>query len=301
MSEPMVALKGRFTAPNQRYHGIFLVLLNTEAGYIDTASIVAGMPGHLPEVRKGADWRTYDKTIQTAWYEQKIAQAITNDFQDLFKQVSMDQDFYGEISQAVKAQSIEKLKSSFYMIIQRVLRDENLEIDIDIEPIAAETLVEPEKETPESPKEEKPAEETVPINLSLAPVGGKPIGAIAAGDVIMAKPDKDHPRGYSIIKSLELETEKGLIRPIPMKVVNSTKTDTGQEIVARMEDGTLGRTVETERVLVQLYSAESSGRSGSKSSGKKVQSSDSEGGSMTMVYLVGGVILILLILLAILI
>ncbi len=80
-SEAMVALKGRFRAPNMRYYGQFFFIINQKGGYIDVAAVVITVGSDLFNALTPTDsWKKYESLINKLKYENKYSQSITNEF-----------------------------------------------------------------------------------------------------------------------------------------------------------------------------------------------------------------------------
>ncbi len=291
-SDPIVAIKGQFLAPDKKYNGMFLIMLNSEAGYIDNASVVAGLPDKLALPKLSANWMAYDKALQSAWYEQRTNASLTSQLQALFKEKSLEISFYQEIYSALEKKSLSALQSIFFKILDDVLRDPKLEVSVDAEPVPSQTIV--EAPAPDSAFVE-PEESWIPVSLSLAPIGGKDIGSIQGGDVIMVKPDATNPRGKSLINSKKLQIDNGRIKPMPAKVTAVLKSSEGIELTVKLADTLSGKILETEKVLVEMYIPPSV-RMKNASIAKANQE---EKKSLQVVYIAGGILLLLILLLAI--
>lgn len=250
-NEPIIAVKGRFRAPNQRYYGQFFYLINNKGGYIDIASVVITAGPDLYHALTPTDsWKKYESLINKLKYENKYSQAITNEFQAKLKQLSLDKQYFADLMKAVvgnKAETLNFVLASFY---RRVIKDDEFYLEGHAE-----------KASLDGTEEAPPAEEAdlsgadgiyLPVKLDLDPISGKDVKEIRPGDKILVRVLPETERANAFIDSAGLRTESGFIRSAPFTVTSVIYPGVGVEIVGKLKDGIYGKILEEQNVLVRM-------------------------------------------------
>jgi hypothetical protein len=250
-NEPIIAVKGRFRAPNQRYYGQFFYLINNKGGYIDIASVVITAGPDLYHALTPTDsWKKYESLINKLKYENKYSQAITNEFQAKLKQLSLDKQYFADLMKAVvgnKAETLNFVLASFY---RRVIKDDEFYLEGHAE-----------KASLDGTEEAPPAEEAdlsgadgiyLPVKLDLDPISGKDVKEIRPGDKILVRVLPETERANAFIDGAGLRTESGFIRSAPFTVTSVIYPGVGVEIVGKLKDGIYGKILEEQNVLVRM-------------------------------------------------
>jgi hypothetical protein len=250
-NEPIIAVKGRFRAPNQRYYGQFFYLINNKGGYIDIASVVITAGPDLYHALTPTDsWKKYESLINKLKYENKYSQAITNEFQAKLKQLSLDKQYFADLMKAVvgnKAETLNFVLASFY---RRVIKDDEFYLEGHAE-----------KASLDGTEEAPPAEEAdlsgadgiyLPVKLDLDPISGKDVKEIRPGDKILVRVLPETERANAFIDGAGLRTESGFIRSAPFTVTSVIYPGVGVEIVGKLKEGIYGKILEEQNVLVRM-------------------------------------------------
>lgn len=248
-----LALKGRFRAPNAHYYGQFFFIINQANGFLDLASVIITTGSDLYTALNPTDsWKKYEALINKLKYENKYAQAITTEFQGKFKQLSIDKQFYADLSKALhsgKADDVNFLLSGFF---RRVIKDEEFYLEAVTEEASMNDAAEPGGD-PGAPAD--PNGLYLPVKLDLDPISGKDVKDIRPGDKILVRVLPQTERANSYIDSANLRTESGFIKSAPFTITSVTYPGVGVEFVGRLSDGVYGRIVEEQNVLVRTGEA----------------------------------------------
>lgn len=249
--EPIIAVKGRFRAPMQRYYGQFFYLINNSGGYIDIASVVITVGADLFNALTPTDsWKKYEALINKLKYENKYSQAITNEFQAKLKQLALDKQYFADLMKAIysgKAETLNFVLASFY---RRVIKDEEFYLESHAE--KASLTGDSQEEAPT----QQPATETadgiyLPVKLDLDPIAGKNVRDIRPGDKILVRVVPESERANAFIDGAGLRTESGFIRSAPFTITSVIYPGVGVELVGKLKDGIYGRILEEQNVLVR--------------------------------------------------
>ncbi len=253
---PMIAIKGRFKAPEAKYFGLFVLMLNQEAGYIDTAAIVVSVHSDIYELAPSESWSKYEGKIQRLKYEGQYTQTVTIDLQETLKNLTMDQEFYNDLMHSVKGKDVAGLKHTLGTLINRVLGDQRTGIDLSIEEVSKDQLTSDEAiadqaidTAPAAPQEQGVI---LPVSLVIAPVGGKAIDEIKEGDKIMVRLSSQSDKAEYFIDLLGLRTEKG-VKPTMGEIISKTTSGKTNEIKVKLDENVFGTVVEEEKVLVRMF------------------------------------------------
>ncbi len=258
MTAPLIAIKGRFHAPQERYYALFLFILNPEAGYVETATIVVSVYSDLYRLEPRHSWREFENKINELKYHNQYSPVITADLQDRLKSLTMNEDFFSEVMKCVRANATAQLEKMLLLIFQRAVRDNEMTIETAIETVDPAELNAPPEVAPEikpsTTSGSAPIDTGVTLNVTLvlAPVGGKPVTELKSGDIIMVRIVPMNERANFFIDTMKLRGEKS-IKPCPMVLESLNPTDAGLLIRGRLDDNLYGIVTESEKVLVQLY------------------------------------------------
>jgi hypothetical protein len=250
-NEPIIAVKGRFRAPNQRYYGQFFYLINNKGGYIDIASVVITAGPDLYHALTPTDsWKKYESLINKLKYENKYSQAITNEFQAKLKQLSLDKQYFADLMKAVvgnKAETLNFVLASFY---RRVIKDD----EFYLEGHAEKASLDDTEEGPAVEEADLSGADGIylPVKLDLDPISGKDVKEIRPGDKILVRVLPETERANAFIDSAGLRTESGFIRSAPFTVTSVIYPGVGVEIVGKLKEGIYGKILEEQNVLVRM-------------------------------------------------
>jgi hypothetical protein len=250
-NEPVIAVKGRFRAPNQRYYGQFFYLINNKGGYIDIASVViTGNPDVYNALTPTDSWKKYESLINKLKYENKYSQAITNEFQAKLKQLALDKQYFADLMQAVvnnKAETLNFVLANFY---RRVIKDEEFYLEGHTEKAALDG----NEDAPATEATDLGGPEGVylPVKLDLDPISGKDVKEIRPGDKILVRILPETERANAFIDGAGLRTESGFVRSAPFTITSVIYPGVGVELIGKLKDGIYGKIVEEQNVLVRM-------------------------------------------------
>ncbi len=249
-SEAMVALKGRFRAPNMRYYGQFFFIINQKGGYIDVAAVVITVGSDLFNALTPTDsWKKYESLINKLKYENKYSQSITNEFQAKLKQLALDKQFFGDLLKAMhsgKQETLNFLLAGFY---RRVIKDEEFFLEAHAEKASLNDADENEAGAKTAGESENGT--YLPVKLDLDPITGKDVKELRPGDTILIRVLPQDDRANAFIDGAGLRTESGFIKSAPFVITSVTYPGVGVELVGRLKDGVYGRIIEEQSVLVR--------------------------------------------------
>lgn len=250
--EPIIAVKGRFRVPMQRYYGQFFYLINNHGGYIDIASVVITTGADLFNALTPTDsWKKYEALINKLKYENKYSQAITNEFQAKLKQLALDKQYFADLMKAIytgKNETLNFILASFY---RRVIKDDEFYLEGHAEK-ASLTGDNPQEEAPTQQQAAENADGIyLPVKLDLDPIAGKNVREIRPGDKILVRIIPDSERANAFIDSAGLRTESGFIRSAPFTITSVIYPGVGVELVGKLKDGVYGKILEEQNVLVR--------------------------------------------------
>jgi len=249
-SEAMVALKGRFRAPNMRYYGQFFFIINQKGGYIDVAAVVITVSSDLFNALNPTDsWKKYEALINKLKYENRYSQSITNEFQAKLKQLALDKQFFGDLLKAMhsgKQESLNFVLAGFY---RRVIKDEEFFLEAHAEKASLNDSE--ENEAAEKANAEGENGTYLPVKLDLDPITGKDVKEIRPGDTILIRVLPQDDRANAFIDSAGLRTESGFVKSAPFVITSVTYPGVGVELVGRLKEGVYGRIIEEQSVLVR--------------------------------------------------
>jgi hypothetical protein len=250
-SEPTVALKGRFRAPNMRYYGQFFFIINQKGGYIDVAAVVITVGSDLFNALNPSDsWKKYEALINKLKYENKYSQSITNEFQAKLKQLALDKQFFADLLKAMHGGKQETLNFLLAGFFRRVIKDEEFFLESHVEKAS---LGDSEDEAGDDDKKAAPGESGtyLPVKLDLDPITGKDVKDVRPGDTILIRVLPQDDRANAFIDSAGLRTESGFIKSAPFVITSVTYPGVGVELVGRLKDGVYGRITEEQSVLIR--------------------------------------------------
>lgn len=249
----LLALKGRFRAPNAHYYGQFFFIINQANGFLDLASVIITTGSDLyTALNPTDDWKKYEGLINKLKYENKYAQAITTEFQGKLKQLSIDKQFFTDLIKALhsgKTDGVTFLLSGFF---RRAIKDEEFYLEAVTEEASMSDAAEPAADAA-APAD--PDGLYLPVKLDLDPISGKDVKDIRPGDKILVRVLPQTERANSYIDSANLRTESGFIKSAPFTITSVTYPGVGVEFVGRLADGVYGRIVEEQNVLVRTGEA----------------------------------------------
>lgn len=252
-SEPIIVVKGRFSAPIQRYYGLFFYLINNRGGYLDISSVVISTNSEVFTALSLTDsWKKYETTINKLKYEGKYAQAITNEFQAKLKQLALDKQYFADLTKAIYAGDQKQLNAILASFYQRIIKDEEFYLESHAEPASLHDTLESDAKDGASADHDSSEGIYLPIKLDLDPIAGKNVKDIRPGDKILVRVIPENERANAFIDNARLRTESGFIRSAPFTVTSVIYPGKGVELIGKLQEGVYGRILEEQNVLVRM-------------------------------------------------
>jgi len=251
-SANLLALKGRFRAPNMRYYGKFFFLINQKSSFIDVALVVITASADLyNNTTITESWKKFESDINKIKYENRYSQAITSEFQAIFKQIMVDKNFYAELMKAIYAPKIEPLNFILSNIFRRIIKDDEFSLESHVESAVLE------EESPEASEAADSGSELsgtyLPIKLDLDPITGKNVRDVRPDEKIMVRIIPQGDRANLFIDQAGLRAENGFVKPAIFTVTSVTFPGKGVELVGKLAENVYGRILEEQNVLVRKY------------------------------------------------
>ena len=253
----LLAIKGRFRAPETKLFGLYLLMLNQDGGFIENTAIIASVHPEIYNETLKAGFASFEDKINRLQYDGRCKQDSTYDLQEALKSVILDEEFYKDLDKSVKKKDMKGIAHSMSTLISRVLHDPQVTTDIEIQDVTNQDLEKARAEAAEA--DSKPAasatppeETTLDISLVLAPVGGKLVTDLKPGEKIMVRILPVNDRAEYYFNLLGLRNEKK-ISPASAELISITEGSAGSEIKVKIADGVFGKVTEEEKVLVRLY------------------------------------------------
>ncbi|HRP67912.1 MAG TPA: hypothetical protein PLY93_00050 [Turneriella sp.] len=252
-SEPLIALKGRFRAPNARYYGQFFILINQKNDCIDAAQVLITSNTETYNILKTTDnWKKFESLINRLKYEGKYSQSITSEFQERLKQLTLDKLFFSDLVKAVHGNNENNLKFLVGGFYQRIIKDEEFSIDLLVDKASLND------ESFENVGTTSPADSALengsylPIKLDLDPISGKDVKQVRPGDKIFVRILPQSDQANAFIDSTGLRSESGFIKSAPFIITSVVYPGVGVELVGKLSDGVYGKIVEEQNVLIRV-------------------------------------------------
>lgn len=257
-----IAFSGKVKTNRENLFGIFVVIINKSFRSLESAQLVFSIYSEAHSMDFSQGWHVFEKKIQDMTYGGQSVEAVTFAAQDAMRTLCKSPDFIKEITEFAEKNNKAFIQSMFEEFFDKELNDSKIEISVSIETIGDVALqegrVRPDaRAETQDPKEEGgdegPKAAMVRSKLVLAPVGGKLVTELKAGDQIMVRLEKVGVRESALIESMQLVKENGEIKPCACKVVGINPSGKGVDITVQIDENTISKIYEEERVLVKLF------------------------------------------------
>ncbi len=258
-NQSFVALKGKIKTARENLHGIFVIIVNLREQSLESASLVFSIYSESHGIHFSEGWHVFEKKIQDMVYGGKSAEAVTFATQDAMRMYYKNREHAKELIEYIEKNNKIFVTSMLEEFFDKELSDPNIQLDIDIERISASQLAsgrQREESAGASQEEQRGDEPKLAMaraKLVLAPVGGKLVTEVRAGDQIMIRLIPGGVRENVIIESLELKKSNGDISPCACKVIKVTPLSKGVQIMVQIDDQTIAKIEEEEKVLVKMF------------------------------------------------
>ncbi len=263
----ILILKGRFKSNTQSIYGQFMVIFNNDKLF-DTYNCVVSTYSEVYNLEPHTEWDTFERTIAELKWKGNFNSNLTASLMDQFAKYSEDKTSVRILFDNIFDYDYENVDLTIFDMVNHILHDKSLVLETAIQEVSTREFIETKKkrETAEAPDKGgvKPDNEysleagavILPVKPILAPVKGRPIYELKAGDtlVVRVQPNSDQSNYY--VDVLELR-EGSEIRPVPAEVVDikagSAKNDP-ITILTSIAPGIYGKIIEDEKqVKLRLY------------------------------------------------
>jgi len=301
-----ICIKGKFHAPKEGYYGLFFILINTSTEYLDTASVVVALSQESHNISIKKNWHDFDQKISKIKYDGGFSQSITMGFQEILTQLADDNQAFSKIYTEIKQNNLSGLKNSFSILFNKVLHQEQLEIELGLEHLSKEDLDinSDVKEKIQEPIDNQSSEEGIEgvfieSNLVIDPTKGKKIGDIRSGELIMIKISPSSDRANYFIDLFQLRTEENKILPKEVLLTKKIEVEKGMELICKIDEGVFSKIFIESNNLLVATPQEKTPVVKTNNKQKQVSKSSSNQKTNIKIYILGSIIFILVILAAI--
>lgn len=254
-------LKGRFKALETNTYGIFLIFISEELRMVESVMAIASHYSSLYDIDPALPWYTVEENMINIKWKGDISVNISLDLQK-YLESSLDRDRGYELYTYIKNNDITKVESLLQAILMKPLGDRNIFMEIVSEVVPKKEIQNIRSERTRAKIQEriKPIQQgpikddnTVAVDLVLAPVSGIPIYELTKGDKIMVKISDKSTRGRYYIDFLGTRVEGNII-PIPAEVIDIKRGENNEyTILCKIKENIFGKAVETEQVKIKKY------------------------------------------------
>lgn len=259
--DQVLILKGRFKALETNSYGLFLIFISEELRMVESVMAIASHYSSLYDVDPALPWFTMEENIINLKWKGDISVSISLDLQN-YLESSLDRDRGYELYTYIKNNDMTKIESLLQAIFIKPLGDRNIFMEIVSEVVSMKEIQKIRNERTRAkikerikPLQQTPVKEdnTVAVDLVLAPVSGIPIYELTKGDKIMVKINDKSVRGRYYIDFLGTRVEGNII-PIPAEVMDIRRDENNEyTILCKIKENIFGKAVETEQVKIKKY------------------------------------------------
>ncbi len=264
----ILIFKGRFKSNTQNIFGQFMVIFNNDKLF-DTYNCVVSTYSEIYNLEPHSEWDTFERTISEQKWKGNFNNNLTASLMDQFSKYSEDKTSVRILYDNVFDYNYENVDLTIFDMVNHILHDKSLVLETAIQEVTTRDFIETKKKreaAAEAPAKGgvKPDNEysleagsvIIPVKPILAPVKGRPIYELKAGDtlVVRVQPNSDQSNYY--VDVLELR-EGGEIRPVPAEVVDIKAGKAKNDpitILTSIAPGIYGKIIEDEKqVKLRLY------------------------------------------------
>ncbi len=270
--DKVIIIKGRIKAITTGTFGIFIIFINKYTREIESSNIIASHYSSMFEYDNSMPWDEFEDTIKMLRFKGEIASNISSDLQLLFAN-TLQGEAVEEIVEAIIAKRESKIEHTFVGMLSKALADKNCICELAWQEVSQEDirLVNDKRQRREREerqrvqKEEVHEAESVTFNveeggvilncsLQISPVSGVPITEVRTSDAIMVKITDPTERGRYFLNLLKGVNDVGQIIPIPAVIKeHNTNSLNEHELLVEIGPGIYGHIIEEEKVKVKRY------------------------------------------------
>ncbi|MGQ9615321.1 MAG: DUF4899 domain-containing protein [Spirochaetota bacterium] len=228
---------------------------------VESVMAIASHYSSLYDVDPALPWFTMEENIINLKWKGDISVSISLDLQN-YLESSLDRDRGYELYTYIKNNDMTKIESLLQAIFMKPLGDRNIFMEIVSEVVSIKEIQKIRNERTRAkikerikPLQQTPVKEdnTVAVDLVLAPVSGIPIYELTKGDKIMVKISDKSVRGRYYIDFLGTRVEGNII-PIPAEVMDIRRNENNEYIIlCKIKENIFGKAIETEQVKIKKY------------------------------------------------
>ncbi|MCB1200672.1 MAG: hypothetical protein KDK41_08500 [Leptospiraceae bacterium] len=283
LSAKYATISVRISSEKEQYYGVILIVINRAQNYLENASVVIANSNKFQDVVLHDDWHKLDTFIQRIRYENNYATAISNDVQEIFKELGKRPEYLADFLKALKNDS--RLKQLIFERLRRIIRDDRIQIETYTSEV--QSLDKGPQEQVSTPSQPESAHTYIRSTLVLDPISGVSISTMKPGQKIMLKITDLSAPAQSFVNSNNLLAPKG-VKPVAAEIVTLENTSEGLELECSFSPQLRTKITETERVMVQTPEAIAKTRSERAMNNK--QGGSGGGGA---IYFIGAVVVLL--------
>jgi hypothetical protein len=250
---------------------MFAALLDPiEVKGVKHEGVASGSPMMLLPVR--STFQDFCNRVQRVIYKGEQLKNITKSLQEATKTIFSSESSLTEILHYIDHNAVEKLEFIFLQMHSRIAGKSTPDIDIHFEVItrneATKTTIDEDeiarKEAAAGPAPTVsssgfiiPAEkQLIKFRFQLSPVNGTPLTDLKAGDTVFIRLEPGDAITDSIISSLGLKDDEGVIQQVPAKIVNISTSKNISEVVLKINEQVYGKISEEENsVKIKTFDA----------------------------------------------
>lgn len=228
-------------------------------------SVASGTPNNLLPVR--STFQDFCNRCQRIVYKSEQLKNISKSLQEVMKATFNSESFKEELLHYMDHNQQDRIQFLFYQLHHKTTghSDPKIEIHyelIDPKDLGKTTVVEDEVQSEVSSSTSStgfyvpPDKQLVQFRFQLSPVAGKPLNQIAVGETVYVRLMPGDGVTDSIINSMDLKDESGIIKQVPAKVVNIGHSKNNSEVVIKINEQIYGKISEEENsIKVKTFDA----------------------------------------------
>lgn len=251
---------------SQKSYILFCALVNRNISKVEGFDAIVCLSSNFLDTPEYATYRDVSNKIQKLKFEgDEVAMSSTGLLIESFKNSFSSENYMIELMHYLEHENTENLKSLFRQNIMSALGNSGnpiikmnvLLVSKEEAELSANSLQERQLEANKDSENSIPSDAIfVKYSLVLSPVSGKRLDELKPGDRVLIKLSADDDASKTIIDSLGLKEESGVIKNTPAAIVSAQKTDVGYEVVVRVSEGIYGKYIESDESTIKVKLAE---------------------------------------------
>jgi len=219
--------------------------------------VASGSPQNLLSAK--ATFQDFTNRCQRIVYKSEQLKNISKSLQEVMKSSYNSESFVTELLHYMDHNQMDRIQFLFYQIHHKTTGHSDPKIETHFELIDQKdsekvTILEDESAPPTGAQAQggmpgffiPPDKQVVQFRFQLSPVAGKPLNQCAPGETVYIRLLPGDGVTDSIINSLDLKDESGVIKQVPAKIVNIGNSKNVSEVVIKINEQIYGRIIEEE-------------------------------------------------------